>query len=113
MFLHITEWLHVPLYSLYTCAHAHTDLVIIALIVVHVENAVELCVSAQAECSFPGRCKPLSGCLTGKALHLDIEELPEVTEPLNQLGSDTAIELCREKQNRQVNSGSISNDGIQ
>lgn len=72
----------------------YTDLVIIALIVVHVKNAVKLRVPAEAQCSFPGRCKPLSGCLPGKALHLDVEELPEVTEPLNQLGCDTTIELC-------------------
>lgn len=64
----------------------------------HVKNAVKLRVPAQAQCSIPGRCEPLSGCLAGKALHLDIEELPEVTEPLNQLGCDTAIELdIREK----------------
>lgn len=85
------------MYNYVAIRRSYTDLVIIALIVVHVKNAVKLRVPAQAHCSFPGRCKPLSGCLPGKALHLDVEELPEVTEPLNQLGSDTSIELCRKE----------------
>lgn len=75
------------------------DLVDVAFIVVHVQYAVKLSVtahsqlalSAQTRCTFPG--ESLADCLPCKALHLDVEELSEVAEPFNHLGGHTAVKL--------------------
>lgn len=37
----------------------------------------------------------LADSLSGESLHLDVEELSEVTEPLNHLGGHAAVELDR------------------
>lgn len=39
----------------------------------------------------------LADSLPCKALHLDVEELSEVTEPFNHLGGHAAVELDRQK----------------
>lgn len=65
----------------------------------HVQYAIKLCVtshsqlilSAQARCTITG--ESLADSLSCEALHLDIEELPEVTEPFNHLGGHTAVKL--------------------
>lgn len=42
-------------------------------------------------------CESLADSLPCKALHLDVEELSEVTKPFNHLGRDTAVELDQER----------------
>lgn len=42
-------------------------------------------------------CESLADSLPCKALHLDVEELSEVTEPFNHLGRHAAVELDRER----------------
>lgn len=42
-------------------------------------------------------CESLADSLPCKALHLDVEELSEVTEPFNHLGCHAAVELDRER----------------
>lgn len=87
-------------------------LVDVALIVVHVQYAVELRVTAhsqltlpaQARCAIPG--EGLSDSLACKPLHLDVEELSEVTEPFNHLGGHTAVKLdIREVRLQSVGAG--------
>lgn len=39
----------------------------------------------------------LTDSLTGKSLHLDVEELSEVAEPFNHLGGHTAVKLDSRK----------------
>lgn len=38
-------------------------------------------------------CQSLADRLPGEALHLDVEELSEVAEPLNHLGVHAAVKL--------------------
>lgn len=80
----------------HTCreiSHTETHLVIIALVVVHVQNAKELRVPAQTQTPLSGWDRTLTSCLARKALHLNVEELAEVTKPLNELRGDTAVKL--------------------
>lgn len=74
-------------------------LVHITFVIVHVQYAVKLCItthpqlilSGQAWCTIPG--ESLTDSLSCKTLHLDVEELSEVTEPFNHLGGHTAVKL--------------------
>lgn len=90
----------------HTCLHSykcreisrtqtHSDLVVIALVVVHVQNAKELRVSTQTQSPLSGCDRTLTSCLTRKAFHLNVEELPEVTKPLNELRGDAAVKLWK------------------
>lgn len=67
------------------------DLKVVGFVVVQVEHAEELRVSAHAQLLVAGH--PLSERLASELLHLDVEELAEITEPLDELGGDAAIEL--------------------
>lgn len=42
-------------------------------------------------------CESLTDSLPRKALHLDVEELSEVTEPFNHLGRHATVELDQER----------------
>lgn len=74
-------------------------LVDVTFIVVHVQYAVQLRVTThsqlivpgQTRCAFPG--ERLADGLAREALHLDVEELPEVAEPFDHLGGHTAVKL--------------------
>lgn len=57
----------------------------------HVEGSEELAVSADAQLLCSGD-SVIDG-LPGKLLHLNVVELPEVAEPLYQLGSYAAVKL--------------------
>lgn len=47
--------------------------------------------SASLKPNWPG--ESLAHSLSSKSLHLDVEELSEVTEPFNHLGGHTAVKL--------------------
>lgn len=64
---------------------------VVGLVVVHVEGSEQLAVAADAEFVRPGHA--VVDGLPGELLHLDVVELPEVTEPLDQLRRDAAVEL--------------------
>lgn len=64
---------------------------VVGLVVVHVEGPEQLTVAADAELVRTGH--PVVDGLPGELLHLDVVELPEVTEPLDQLRRDAAVEL--------------------
>ena len=57
----------------------------------HVEHPEEFGVAAH--CQLICGSHTLIDRLPGELLHLDVVELPEVAEPLDQLGGDAAIEL--------------------
>ena len=57
----------------------------------HVEGSEELAVAADAQLLASG--DSVVDGLAGELLHLDVVELPEVAEPLDQLGGDAAVEL--------------------
>lgn len=57
----------------------------------HVEGSEELAVSADAQLLCSGD-SVIDG-LPGKLLHLNVVELPEVAEPLYQLGGYAAVKL--------------------
>ena len=57
----------------------------------HVEGPEELAVAADTQLLASG--ETVVDCLAGEFLHLNVVELPEVAEPLDQLGGDAAIEL--------------------
>lgn len=69
---------------------------VIGFIVVHVECPEQLWVSAH--CDVFDIADAIHDSLTGKLLHLDVIELPEVTEPLDQLRRDAAVELEIERE---------------
>lgn len=75
-----------------TKASAHLE--VVGLVVVHVERPEELGVAAHHQLLRGGHA--LVDGLPGELLHLDVVELPEVAEPLDQLGGDAAIELSSE-----------------
>ena len=64
---------------------------VIGFIVVHVQRPEQLRVPADRHV-FDVTDAVHDG-LPGELLHLDVVELPEVAEPLDQLGGDAAIEL--------------------
>jgi len=68
---------------------------VIGFIVVHVQCPEELWVPANRNVF--DVADSVNNGLAGKLLHLDVVELPEVTEPLDQLRCDAAIELEMEK----------------
>ena len=73
-----------------------TNLKVVGLVVVHVERPEELGVTAHRQLVCRGH--PLVDRLPGELLHLNVVELPEVAEPLDQLGGDASIELKSEKE---------------
>lgn len=64
---------------------------VVGFIVVHVQCPEELRVPANWDVFDVGDA--VNDGLAGKLLHLDVVELPEVTEPLDQLRGDAAIKL--------------------
>lgn len=64
---------------------------VIGFIVVHVQRPEQLWVPAN--CYVFDITDAVNDGLPGKLLHLDVVELPEVTEPLDQLRGDAAVEL--------------------
>jgi len=58
---------------------------------VHVEHPEEIGVAAHHQLVGGGHA--LVDALPGELLHLDVVELPEVAEPLDQLGGDAAVKL--------------------
>ena len=64
----------------------------------HVEGSEQLRVSADGHVfHIPD---PVHYGLAGKLLHLDVVKLPEVTEPLDELRGDAAIELETQGDNK-------------
>ena len=68
---------------------------VIGFVIVHVESSEQLTVPRDGQ-SFH-LVHSIHNGLASKLLHLDVVELPEVTEPLDQLGGNTAIELGIQK----------------
>ncbi len=60
----------------------------------HVEGSEELAVAADAQ--LLGSSDAVVDGLAGELLHLDVVKLPEVAEPLDQLGGYAAVKLERE-----------------
>lgn len=99
-------WVHVfaghngveelPQCDLSHLQEAIRDLKVVGLVVVHVEGSEELAVPADAQ--LLSTSDAVVDGLPGEFLHLDVVELPEVAEPLDQLGGDAAVKLdIREK----------------
>lgn len=74
---------------------SNTYVKVVGFIVVHVQRSKQLGISA--DCDVFDVPDAVSDRLSGKLLHLDVVKLPEVAEPLNQLGGDAAVELEMEK----------------
>ena len=68
---------------------------VVGFIVVHVQSPEQLRVPAN--CHVFDVTDAIDDGLAGKLLHLDVVELPEVTEPLDQLRGDAAVELEMER----------------
>lgn len=73
---------------------SNTYVEVIGFIVVHVQCPEQLWVPAN--CNVFDIIDAVNNGLAGKLLHLDVVELSEVTEPLDQLGGDAAVELKME-----------------
>ena len=68
---------------------------VVGFVVVHVQCPEQLWVPAN--CNVFDIADAVNDGLAGELLHLDVVELPEVTEPLDQLGGDAAVELEMER----------------
>lgn len=94
-------WVHVfaghngveelPQCDLSHLQEAIRDLKVVGLVVVHVEGSEELAVPADAQ--LLSTSDAVVDGLPGEFLHLDVVELPEVAEPLDQLGGYAPIKL--------------------
>ena len=71
----------------------------------HVEGSEELAVAADTQLLAPG--DSVVDGLAGELLHLDVVELPEVAEPLDQLGGYAAVELQREMRGERVRAAEL------
>ena len=72
----------------------------------HVEGSEELAVAADAQLLASG--DSVVDGLAGELLHLDVVELPEVAEPLDQLGGYAAVELEGEMRGGRVRAAELS-----
>lgn len=73
------------------CLNYKTYMKIIGFVVVHVQRPEELRVPADCDVFDIGDA--VNDGLAGELLHLNVIKLPEVTEPLDQLRGDAAVEL--------------------
>lgn len=67
------------------------NLNVVVSVVVEVEDPVQLAVHGHSEVLRV--LDALTQCLPGVLLHLDVVELPEIGEPLDQLGGVVLVEL--------------------
>ena len=74
---------------------------VIGFVVVHVQRPEQLRVPANRHVF--DITDAVDDGLAGKLLHLDVVELPEVTEPLDQLRGDAAVELEMKRENMSLN----------
>lgn len=73
------------------CVWIETYMKIVGFVVVHVQRPEEFWVPADRDVFDIGDA--VNDGLAGELLHLNVIELPEVTEPLDQLRGDATVEL--------------------
>lgn len=66
---------------------------VISLVIVHIESSKQFWVTENHQ--HFGICDTIWNRLPGKFLHLDVIELTKVAEPLDHLGGNAAVELCK------------------
>lgn len=67
---------------------------VISLVIMHIESSKKFRVTENHQ--HFGIGDSIGNRLPGKLLHLDVIELAKVAEPLDHLGGDAAVELCKQ-----------------
>ena len=74
---------------------ARSYLKVVSLVVVRIEGSKKFWVTKNHQ--HFGVCDTIGNRLPGKFLHLYVIKLTEVAEPLDHLGGDAAVELCKQQ----------------